>query len=217
MILNQGTEPWGSHYDPHGLTHKRGNKMNKEKSSVKTAVLIIAFIPSLTLFWNIVTVVNGHGKFYPTYQFLFATYYTLLSIFLTDDIHHFNDFWRKHPYLRCVFEKALHYSASVISWIMHLCILIPALISVHNTDTEIAECKQSAALQIKQYDAAPLEVRAILPAGALSLVMIILVGFDMLPESVVSWIQEILNTLVSVVGIWFVIINAKEKKEDNRS
>jgi len=72
-------------------------------------------------------------------------------------------------------------------------------------------------LQIKQYDAAPLEVRAILPAGALSLVMIILVGFDMLPESVVSWIQEILNTLVSVVGLWFVIINAKEKKEDNRS
>lgn len=217
MTLNQGTEPWGSHYDPRGHTHKRGNKMNKEKSSVKTAVLIIAFIPSLTLFWNIVTVVNGPSKFYPTYQFLFATYYTLLSIFLTDDIHHFNDFWRKHPYLRCVFEKVLHYSASVISWIMHLCILIPALISVHNTDTEIAECKQSAALQIKQYDAAPLEVRAILPAGALSLVMIILVGFDILPESVVSWIQEILNTLVSVVGLWFVIINAKEKKEDNRS
>lgn len=69
---------------------------------------------------------------------------------------------------------------------MHLCILIPALISVHNTDKEIAECKQSADFQIKQYDAAPLEVRTILPAGALSLVMIILVGFDMLTESVVS-------------------------------
>ena len=100
---------------------------------------------------------------------------------------------------------------------MHLCILIPALISVHNTDKEIAECKQSADFQIKQYDAAPLEVRTILPAGALSLVMIILVGFDMLTESVVSWIQEILTTLVSAVGLWFVIINAKEKKEDNRS
>lgn len=191
--------------------------MNKEKSSVKTAVLIIAFIPSLTLFWNIATVVNGPSKFYPAYQFLFATYYTLLSIFLTDDIHHFHNFWRNHPHLRTVFEKVLHYSASVISWIMHLGILIPALISVHNTDNEIAECKQGAALQIKQYDASLLEVRTILPAGALSLVMIILVGFDILPKSVVSWIQEILNTLVLAVGLWFVIINAKEKKEDNRS
>lgn len=193
--------------------------MNKEKSLVKTAVLIIAFIPSLTLFWNIVTVVNGPSKFYPAFQFLFATYYTLLSVFLTDDIHHFHNFWKKHPYLRYVFEKVLHYSASVISGIMHLCILIPTIMSVHNTDKEIAECKQSAALQIKQYDAAPLEVRTILPAGALSLVMIILVGFDILPESVVSWIQEILNTLVSIVGLWFVIINAKESKneDDNKN
>ena len=115
--------------------------MKKEKSSVKTAVLIIAFIPSLTLFWNIATVVNGPSKFYPAYQFLFATYYTLLSIFLTDDIHHSHNFWRNHPHLRTVFEKVLHYSASVISWIMHLGILIPALISAHNTDNEIAECK----------------------------------------------------------------------------
>ena len=37
MTLNQGTEPWGSHYDPRGHTHKRGNKMNKEKKFSKNS------------------------------------------------------------------------------------------------------------------------------------------------------------------------------------
>lgn len=186
--------------------------MNKEKSSVKTVVLIIAFIPSLTLFWDIVTLIKGQEKIYPVFQFMFGAYYMLFSIFLTDDIHHFNGFWQKNPHIRGVFEKVLHYSAAAISWVMHLCILMPALISMHNTDKEIAECKQSATLQIEQYDNAPLEVRTILPAGALSIVMIILVSCDILPQNVISWIQETLNTLVSVVGLWFVIINAKESK-----
>ncbi len=52
--------------------------------------------------------------------------------------------------------------------------------------------------------------------GTLSIVMIILVGFNMLSEQVLSWIQEVLNTLVSLVGLWFVAMNVKENEMTNQ-
>lgn len=42
--------------------------------------------------------------------------------------------------------------------------------------------------------------------------MIILVNTKLFSENVFSWIQEILNRLVSVLGLLFVIINAKESE-----
>lgn len=42
--------------------------------------------------------------------------------------------------------------------------------------------------------------------------MIILVGFNVFSEQVLSWIKEVLNTLVSLVGLWFVAMNVKENE-----
>ena len=34
----------------------------------------------------------------------------------------------------------------------------------------------------------------------------------MFSEQVLSWVQEVLNTLVSLVGLWFVVMNVKENE-----
>ena len=186
--------------------------MNKEKNTVKIVVLILTFIPSLTLFWDIVTAIWGSSKVYPAFQFMFAAYFTLLSIFLTDDIRYFDEFWKKYQSARQVFEKILHYSAVFIVWLMCSPNLIAALISNYHSDKEIDECKQDANALINHYDSASLEVRSILPSGALALIMLLLVSFNVFPECVISWIQESLNALVSVVGLLFVIVNAKNRQ-----
>ena len=184
--------------------------MNKKIGNLKTFLLIITFIPSLTLFWNIVTIVTGAKNIYLAFQFMFASYYTLFSIFLTADIFYFNEFWATHPRIFSFFKKILHLSGVFIAWIPSIVYLLPLAISDCSSKKDFEEIKQLVKTQIQEYDSSPIEARTLLPVGALSLIMLVLFQLSIFPETFLSFIQEVLNTIVSGIGFIFVAVNAKE-------
>ena len=55
--------------------------MKKENYVAKILILCITFMPSLALFWDIVTVIWGYEKYYSVFQFVSAAYFTIFSIF----------------------------------------------------------------------------------------------------------------------------------------
>lgn len=48
------------------------------------------------------------------------------------------------------------------------------------------------------------------PIGVISIIMIALISFNVFTETVICWIQEILNVGVSIVDVIFAVINTKE-------
>lgn len=186
--------------------------MKKENYIAKILILCFTFISSLTLFWDIVTVILGYEKYYSVFQFASAAYFTIFSIFLTKDMEHFNHLWENNEVSRMCIDKILHVSGVFIAWFPRIMLLIVGVMSDADSQKEVELNKIEAQKQIEQYDNAPVAVRTILPVGTLSIVMIILVGFNVLSEQVLSWIQEVLNTLVSLVGLWFVAMNVKENE-----
>lgn len=55
--------------------------MKKEKYIAKILILCFVFISSIALFWDIITVILGYEKYYAVFQFSFAAYFTIFSIF----------------------------------------------------------------------------------------------------------------------------------------
>lgn len=190
--------------------------MKKENYIVKILILCFTFIPSLTLFWDVLTVIFGYEKYYSVFQFASAAYFTIFSIFLTKDMEHFNQLWENNEMFRWCIDKILHISGVFIAWFPRIMLLIVGAMSDADSQKEVELNKIEAQKQIEQYDNAPVAARTILPVGTLSIVMIILVGFNVLSEHVLSWIQEVLNTLVSLVGLWFVAMNVKDNEMTNQ-
>lgn len=186
--------------------------MKKENYIAKILILSCVFIPSVTLFWDIITVIFGYEKYYAVFQFSFAAYFTIFSVFLTKDMEHFNRLWENNERFRKCTDKILHVSGVFIVWFPRIMLLIAGAISDADSKKEVEINRIEAQKQIEQYDNAPVAVRTILPVGGLSLVMVILVGFNVFSEQVLSWVQEVLNTLVSLVGLWFVVMNVKENE-----
>lgn len=184
--------------------------MNIRRCTIKIILLIFTYIPSLTLFWKVVSTICGYGKVYSVFQFSFASYFTLFTIFLTKDIERFNLFWRKHVKGRIFFDKVLHFSAVFILEFQRIPLLIVEAISHDDVDKKIEISKQEIQKQINDFDDTPLAARTLFPVGVLTIIMIIFVEFNLVSEQMISWIQEILNTLVSVVGLIFVVANIKE-------
>ena len=77
--------------------------------------------------------------------------------------------------------------------------------------------KIEAKEQIEQYDNMPVAARTILPVAVVTLAMAMLVYSDVCSEQVISWIQEVLNTLVALVGLFFVVMNVKETEVINQN
>ena len=184
--------------------------MSTRRCAIKIFLLIFTYIPSLTLFWKFVSIICGYDKVYSVFQFSFASYFTLFTIFLTKDIERFNLFWIKHVKGRIFFDKVLHFSAVLILEFQRISLLIVDAISHDDVDKEIEISKREIQKQINDFDNAPLAARTLFPVGVLTIIMIIFVQFNLVSEQMISWIQEILNTLVSVVGVIFVIANIKE-------
>ena len=69
----------------------------KETQLVKVLMLLITYIPSQPLLWKIIEAFWGEDDIYVVQQFMFASFFAILSIWLTDDINLFNGFWEKRP------------------------------------------------------------------------------------------------------------------------
>ena len=186
--------------------------MKKEGFRVKVLILALAFVPSLTLFWNIISLLFGDNKFYSVFQFMAGTYFTLFSIFLTKDMEYFNSWWKNNAKFRMWTDKVLHISGVITAWFPRTMFLLVEVFSNNDAKKEIELHKKEAKSQIEHYDNMSVQVRTVLPVGVISLVMLILVSFNVFPDLVLDWIQEVLNSVVSVVGLIFVVMNVKENE-----
>ena len=181
--------------------------MRREKITIKAIVLIIAFIPSLNLFWDFVSWIQGYREHYAAFQFMCAAYYTLLSVFFTSDCKRFNSFWEKHPKLKNYYERVLHCCAVVITNIPKYAMIILAVFSSDNCKKEIELSKKTSDRQTKQFDSMSLEARTLLIPSVLAIILTIIIPFEKFPDNVLSIIQNVLSALVSIVGLVFVIPN----------
>lgn len=185
--------------------------MKQLNSNIKTVALIVLFIPSLNLFWDIISLFWGHKQIYIVFQFLFASGYTLLSIFLTNDNIYFEIFWERHQKLKAFFIKIQHISILLIIGIQTFAQIIPTIFE--NESDNSAERKQyleCARKNIRKFDEMKFGTKMLFPVGVISIIMIALISFNVFTETVICWIQEILNSGVSIVGVIFVVINTKE-------
>lgn len=190
--------------------------MCKETNIAKKIVLTITFVPSQNLLWDILTIAFGPCTFYPIFQFLFATHFALLGIFLTSDIQYFKNFFEKHSYAKHIFEIALHYSATLISFVIttSVCFIstLPFLTESYY-DSEIKEAveenKKLMFTQIQQMDNLPLELRTFFLAISLSLIVFLLTISKIISLTELSWVLEILNTFVALISFSFLIKNAQ--------
>ena len=177
---------------------------------IKVIVLIFVFVLSQTLFWDIITDRYGYEKIYSIFQIMFTACFTILSIIFTKDKEHFYNRWENNEIFRKCMDKIFHVSGEIIVWFMESALLIGGVVGNTDPKKECEISKSEARKQIEKYDNMPVEARTILPVGAMSLVMIVLVGFNIISEQIWSWVQEVLNTIVVLVGLYFVIINVKE-------
>ena len=184
----------------------------KKDSKAKILVLIVVFIFSLKLFWDIITVIFGYSKLYAVFQFSFSAYFTIFSIVLTKDMEYFKNLWERNEKIRKLTDKILHLSGKFMVWFPRIILSIVEVIFNGDLEKEIAHNKIEAQKKIEEYDNMPVAARIILPVGVLVLVMIVLVCFNVFSEQVLSWIQEVMNTLVSTVGVFVIAMNVKETK-----
>ena len=124
--------------------------MKKENYIVKILILCFAFIPSLTLFWDVLTVIFGYEKYYSVFQFSSAAYFTIFSIFLTKDMEHFNHLWENNERFRWCIDKILHVSGVFIAWFPRIMLLIVGAMSDADSKKEVELNKIEAQKQIEQ-------------------------------------------------------------------
>lgn len=190
--------------------------MRENRYIIKVLILVFVFVPSHTLFWDIISIIFGYEKGYAVFQIMFAAYFTLFSIFLTKDMQHFNNIWEKNAGFHRCMEKILHVSGAFIAWFSRAIFILVEAFFCSDSNDELEINKIEAQKQIIQYDNMPIAARTLLPVGAISLVLIILVSFNLISEQILYLIQEVMNTMVSTVGFLFVVMNAKENEEVNQ-
>ncbi len=183
--------------------------MKKERNKINTLILFTTFILSQSLFWKLISLATGDNIEYAAFQFSFAIYFLLFSIFLTGDIDYFNSFWAKRNKLRRVCDKMIYYSGFICFWVIRIGLLVDKIFMHKDIRRELEVSKKEVAEEMRELEEMPLIVRMIFPVGVLTVIMLTIVYI--VPECVVIWIQEILNSLVSVVGLLFVVVNAKER------
>lgn len=152
------------------------------------------------------SLIEGYQKWYLSFQFMFAAYYTWFSICWTDDIILFEKILKNH-----MFDKLLHLCIVIFIWIPYGILFLLSVISGNNDKNEI---KQQANDQIRKYDDDPIEIRAIFLPGIIVLILCFVIPFDIIPDTVISFIHECLNTVISIVGLICVMNNVKKSKDN---
>ena len=94
-------------------------------------IIIIIFIASTSLFWDIIKIFKPEIISEP-FQLLFSITYTILAISMTFDIDVFNEFWEKHIKLKAIFGKISHFATYSIEVIKYLSLWIPDILFNRN-------------------------------------------------------------------------------------
>lgn len=188
---------------------------NKKKFNKKVA-LIIAFIPSLGLFWKLIELADKNYKLHIIVQFLFFVTYTTLSIFLTNDKSLFDKFWERHSKAKNFFAKVQFISAYVIA-IFPFVVGILLSLFAKNSKEECSQCKKDCSFRAQKLNQKSFYTKSTYPFFAISLIVLCMLLFFNYSDATISLIQEILNTIVSFVGFAFVLANIQRSNPSNNN
>lgn len=178
--------------------------MLKEKKAyiIKISVLCFTFVLSRTLFWNIVSMICGENELYLVGQFMSESYFAIFSIILTRDVEYFNDFWKKNPKWDAFISKILYF------WGVLLEIMFAAWFGV-----DVKQKSETDKIKVQeQIKAIPIEIRIFIFVAILSVIMGATIIFDIFSEEIISLIYDILDIIVSMIGLWILAINVKESE-----
>ena len=181
--------------------------MKQNNKTVNILILILTSIPSLTLFWNIVSIFQEVQPWYTIFQFLSTASFTYFSILFTDDHKFVLETFNKYPILRKKLEKLENVSIHIFVFIKYFFVSIPIIFSSEERIEEIKAIKKDARSEVVTINEYSSTTKFFFVIATPSLIMMVLCFF--IPQVYLSWIQEILNTIVSVVGLYFVIKNLK--------
>ncbi len=187
--------------------------MIKNKIHPSAVVLVIAFVLSLSIVWDIMTVFFGECRYYWLFHFMCSAYYLQLSIMLTQDIEIFRKSFMSNGVVKKSVDIVLHICAAALCLIIYIALSIPAIFSIGGSGKEIQQNKKSMREQIQAWDSKPLEVRSILPAATITILLIAPVSFDLIPATWKSWIQSILDFGIAMVSFYFVWVNYIQYKQ----
>lgn len=184
----------------------------KEKQLVKVLMLLITFIPSQPLFWKIIENISGQNDIYVVQQFMFASFFALLSVWLTDDINFFNGFWEKCPKWKRGFEKILHGCTVIVMSFLKMPMWLLCVMDDNYKKEDYERYKADIDVEICKYDNMPLVLRIMFPIALIAILLNFLLAFDLISLNVQEWIFEVLSFVISLIGFVFVAANAVSKK-----
>lgn len=190
--------------------------MQNEKKFNKTIALILAFIPSLGLFWKLIELADKNYKLHIIVQFLFFVTYTALSIFLTNDKSLFDKFWERHSKVKKFFVKVQFISAYVIAIFPFLVGILLSLFA-KNSKEEYSQCKKDYDFRVQELNQKSFYTKSAYPFFAISLIVLCILLFFNYSDTTILLIQEILNTIVSFIGFAFVLANAQRSDPSNNN
>lgn len=189
--------------------------MMKKVGKNEIILIIIMFIASTTLFWDIIKLFIP-GIITEPFQLLFSISYTIIAIIMTFDIDVFNAFWENHKTLKAIFEKILHYVTYCIVVSKYLLLWILDIISVGNTDKTrnmIRTDKNRIPQEVKDIDNLPL-IEKLLPLFALlAFFELFFQYYKIIPTKYYFLIGDISSFLTSLLSLFIVCLNIVEKKK----
>jgi len=184
----------------------------KEKELVKVLVLLVMFIPSQPLFWGIIEVICGENDIYAVQQFMFASFFAILSIWLTDDIDIFNGIWEKRPKWRQRLDKILHGCAIVVMAFPKIAVWLLCMMDNKFNKEDYEQYRASIDAEICKFENMPLILRIMFPVAIVAIVLNFLLAFHLVSLNAKVWIFEALSFVISLIGFVFVAANAVFKE-----
>lgn len=188
--------------------------MKRQSTSPNAVGLIIIFILSLSITWDIIALMDGNvfiHKFHPLFQGIFYAGYTLCSI--TDDINRFGNSLDNYPKSKYLLGILLHLCAVILVGVPTVLMWIFLANSYRNDPKGKDEFWLTYRKNVAIYDSKPLVVRLIYIPSALMLIITLLIVTTIISDKWVPYIQHVIDALVSTVGLISILTNTKQPQE----
>lgn len=187
----------------------------KKITSATIVMLCLLFAFSLSIIWDVIRCVQSTDQYYryfPLFQSLFLAGYTWASIATTNDIQAFNRFVEAKSRRKRWISKMAHWCAA---FIFVLPVLIMWAIDVAFNRGSKRERKRywdDLKRKLADFDTKPFIVRTFAIPASIILTVNILIAANVLTADLIPIVQNIIDALVSFVGLTFVLVNVKEKQ-----
>lgn len=189
----------------------------KKKNSTSATIVVLCFLFtfSLSIMWDCIRCIQSTDQYYryfPLIQSLCLAGYIWTSIAATNDIQVFNRFVEAKTRRKRWIERLTHWCAA---FIFGLPVLIMWGIDVafnHGSKRERKQYWDDLKHKLADFDAKPLIVKTFAIPASIIMTVNILIAINVLPENLIPLAQNIIDALVSFVGLIFVLVNVKEKQ-----